>query len=220
MPAGGLRAVARQRPPAPRSTPQSCSSRFGKSLIDLMLDWQLLSPTVMSTAILTGIPEHSVHHRSTSIGNSRSLYNGQLSRSIAVNRVLTCDFPGASGRAASGDRIKRMPRTRLTGSSGISLKPYWRKRARACSSESPPLPSPMTAAGSGRALVMIPDSLRTGRPSQDQNAGHDQRASSHKARRERLAEEHQRQDDGEDDAELVDRRNQRGRCHLQRAVIE
>jgi hypothetical protein len=44
--------------------------------------------TVRCTATSHGIPSRSFHHRSTSIGDSRQVHDGQLSRSIEVYRAL------------------------------------------------------------------------------------------------------------------------------------
>jgi hypothetical protein len=62
----------------------------------LMLGLWRLNSTVILTVILTGIPKRSIHHQSTSIADRRRFHDGQLSRSIAVYRVLACDLPSAS----------------------------------------------------------------------------------------------------------------------------
>jgi hypothetical protein len=61
---------------------------FGKSLFDLMHVSNPCGSTVRSFAIWSAIPERSVHHRSTSMKNSRRFHNGLLSRSIAIYSLL------------------------------------------------------------------------------------------------------------------------------------
>ncbi len=71
--------------------------------------------TVGTTVILSGIPERSFHHRSTSIENSRHFHNTQLSRSIDIYRVFARDFSGVSGVAVRREVIKE-----ASASNGIS----------------------------------------------------------------------------------------------------
>jgi len=59
--------------------------------------------TVRSTATSSRIPEHSFHHRSTSIESSRRFHNRSLSRSIAIYRFAAYD-PGGGSRP-SGSRV-------------------------------------------------------------------------------------------------------------------
>ena len=77
-----------------RTFPYSHSiiNSFCKSLYDLILGSQRLSFTVILTVILTGIPNCSIHHQSTSIEDSWYFHDGPLSRSIAVYRFFACDF--------------------------------------------------------------------------------------------------------------------------------
>ena len=61
---------------------------FCKPLIRLCDISKLTGFTVRCTATSRGIPARGFHHRSTSIESSRRVHDGQLSRSIAVYRVL------------------------------------------------------------------------------------------------------------------------------------
>ena len=64
---------------------------FCKPLIRLYDISNFPGLTVRCTATSRGIPARSFHHRSTSIESSRRVYDGQLSRSIAVYRFFACN---------------------------------------------------------------------------------------------------------------------------------
>jgi hypothetical protein len=97
-----------RRPRRADSSPHSHSiiNSFCKPLIRLANVSNRHGFTVRCTATSSGIPAHSFHHRSTSIEGRQRVHDGQLSRSIEIDRLLRT-LPRSSTPVLAGRRAPR-----------------------------------------------------------------------------------------------------------------